>query len=174
MRVIVSDPPWLFGDRLPGKTRGASSQYGCLSVEDIMRFFLPPRTPDGLLLLWRVASMQEEALRVVRCWGYVPKSEIVWNKLTKTGKPCFGMGRYVRAAHETCIVATRGRFKVDCRSIRSTFEAPVPVGPDGKYIHSAKPDEFFAMVERLTHGPYFEMFARKRRPGWISEGNELP
>ena len=172
--VITADPPWRFRDSLPGKTRGASKQYKCMSVENIMRFPLPPIADDAMLLLWRVSSMVEEAYRVVRAWGFFPKSEIVWEKLTKNGLPYFGMGRYVRASHETCIVATRGRFKVQSKSVRSRFSARVPVDKNGKYIHSAKPHEFFAIVERLAEGPYCEMFARARRLGWTTLGDKVP
>ena len=38
--------------------------------------------------------------------------------------------------------------------------------------HSRKPDEFFDRVERLVAGPYLDIFARERRPGWTSWGNE--
>jgi N6-adenosine-specific RNA methylase IME4 len=171
---VVADPPWKMGDSLPGKTRGASKQYVCLPVHEIMRFPLPAIADDAILFLWRLSAMPQEALDVLKAWGFKPKSEIVWEKLTKTGKPWMGMGRYVRAAHETCLVATRGRFKVASKSVRSRFSAKVPVGPDGKYIHSAKPDEFYAIVEALVNGQKVEMFARRRRPGWCARGNELP
>ena len=39
--------------------------------------------------------------------------------------------------------------------------------------HSAKPEEFFVLVERVSPGPYLEMFARERRPGWDAFGNEV-
>ena len=116
--------------------------------------------------------MQEEALQVVRMWGCVPKSEIVWEKVTKNGKPWFGMGRHVRAAHETAIVATRGRPKPLSSSVRSRFAAKVPLNPDGSYRHSGKPDVFFAMAEQLAAGPRLELFARKRRKGWTCRGLE--
>lgn len=172
-RVLVADPPWRFGDNLPGPTRGAARQYKTMSVPEIMTFQLPTLAPDALLMLWRVSSMQREALDVVRAWGFTLKSEIVWEKLTRTGKPWFGMGRYVRAAHETCLVCTKGRFKVRDRSVRSRFSAPVPTGPDGRYIHSAKPEKFFDLVERLADGPYVELFARRHRPGWLCLGDEV-
>lgn len=171
---IVADPPWKPGDSLSGKKRGAAKNYRCLTVAEIMRFPLPAIADNAILFLWRLSSMPQEALDVVKAWGFVPKSEIVWEKLTKTGKPWFGMGRYVRAAHETCIVATRGRFKVARRSVRSRFAAKVPTGPDGMYLHSAKPEEFFALVEQLVAGQKIEMFARRRRPGWCARGDELP
>jgi N6-adenosine-specific RNA methylase IME4 len=173
-RVLLADPPWKFGDSLPGKTRGASKQYLCLSVAEICAFPIPALADDSILFLWRVSSMVEEAYQVVRAWGFVPKSEIVWEKLTKNGKPHFGMGRYVRASHETCIVATRGRFKVEDRGVRSRFSAKLPVGADGKVIHSAKPDEFYGLVERLSPGPYVELFARRTRAGWVGIGDQCP
>jgi N6-adenosine-specific RNA methylase IME4 len=166
-RVVLADPAWLFGDKLPGEGRGASKHYGCMPARDICRMPLPPIADDALLLLWRVASMQQEALDVAKAWGFVVKSEIVWEKLTKLGKPHFGMGRYVRASHEVCLVCTRGRVKVKSRSIRSRFAAPVQE-------HSRKPDEIYAIAEALSDGPYVELFARRRRAGWTSIGNELP
>lgn len=165
-RVLIADPPWSFGDRLPGATRGAEKNYRVLSTEDICRFELPPLDDNAWLFLWRVSSQVEEAYRVVRAWGFVPKSEIVWEKLTSNGKPWFGMGRYVRASHETCIVAVRGRVKPKVRNIRSRFSAPA-----GR--HSEKPECFYSIVESLADGPYIELFARRRRPGWTSFGNEL-
>ena len=66
---IVADPPWKFGDSLPGKTRGASKQYACLDAHAIAQFSLPPLAEDCYLFLWRVAAMQGEALEVARFAG---------------------------------------------------------------------------------------------------------
>ena len=167
-RVIVADPPWRFGDPLPGNGRGAVKHYGCLDADALCAFPLPPLADDAILLLWRVSAMPEEALRVCRAWGFVPKSEIVWVKKTSTGARHFGMGRYVRAEHETCIVASRGRGSrvVRLHNIRSTFEAQV-----GR--HSEKPESFYGMVETWLDGPYVELFARRKRHGWDCIGNEI-
>jgi N6-adenosine-specific RNA methylase IME4 len=136
-----------------------------MTVEEICKFPLPPMEPDAHLFLWRCASMQREALDVIDAWGFRLKSEIVWLKKTSSGKRWFGMGRTVRAEHETCLIATRGRPQVLSRSVRSVFEAPV-----GR--HSAKPAEFFSIVEQLCSGPYVELFARQQRPGWTALGLE--
>ena len=167
-RVLAADPPWMPEDELPGETRGAAKNYACLPVEAIERFPIPPMAEDSILFLWRLASMQEEALRVSRAWGYVVKSELIWEKLTPKGRPWFGMGRFVRASHETCLIATRGRASalVLDHGIRSRFSAKV-----GR--HSAKPDAFYAIAERLCAGPRAEIFARTRRPGWSQWGLEL-
>ena len=169
LRVLSADPAWQLGDSLPGPGRGAAKHYQTLSMFELQRFPLPPMLDDSLLFMWRVAAMQEEALRLVRAWGFVPKSEIVWVKKTKTGKRHFGMGRYVRAEHESCIVAARGKARdlITDKGIRSTFEAPV-----GE--HSAKPEVFYReIVEKLIPGPYGELFARARREGWWCYGNEV-
>lgn len=170
-RVLVADPPWQFDDDLPGDLRGASSHYDTLDLAGIKAFPLPALEEDAILFLWRVASMPEEALAVCRAWGFTPKTEAVWVK-TAAPKPdqpirlAFGMGRYTRAAHETCLIATRGRPKVRDRGVRSVFFAP-------RGAHSAKPDAFYALVERLADGPFAELFARRAREGWIQYGNEL-
>jgi N6-adenosine-specific RNA methylase IME4 len=164
-KVLVADPPWQFGDSLPGE-RGAVYNYQLMTHLDICRFPLPPLAPDATLFLWRVAAMQQEALDVVKAWGFTLKTEIVWLKRTNTGKRHFGMGRTVRGEHETCLIATKGRPVTLDMSVRSTFEAPT-----GE--HSEKPEEFFKIVERLREGPYCELFARKLRDGWTCLGNEV-
>jgi N6-adenosine-specific RNA methylase IME4 len=117
--------------------------------------------------------MPQDALDVCKAWGFTPKSELVWIKTTKTSGPdlgtsklAFGMGHQVRGAHETCIIATRGKCPPRSRSVRSVFFAPVG-------IHSAKPDVFFEIVEAMHEGPYVELFARRHRTGWDCYGNEI-
>lgn len=175
-RVLCADPPWRHGDQLPGGGRGAGKHYQLLSVDEICKFPLPPVADNALLFLWRVSSMVEEAYQVVRSWGFAPKSEIIWRKLTKNGKVHFGMGRYVRLGHEGCIIATRGRGAslVKDHTIRSMLETDC--GLEFEAIvgrHSAKPEEFYDVVEALAEGPYVELFARRQRPGWLCFGNEI-
>lgn len=165
-RVLVADPPWSFDDELPGETRGAAKNYKTMSVEEICRFPLPPMYESSTLFLWRVASMQKEALQVIDAWDFSLKTELVWKKLTVNGKRFFGMGRTVRAEHEVCLVATSGKPVTLDKSIRSVFEAPV-----GR--HSEKPAEFFSIVEKLREGPFCEIFARRHRPNWDCFGDEL-
>jgi N6-adenosine-specific RNA methylase IME4 len=171
-KVLCADPPWKFDDKLPGKTRGAVRQYACLSVEAICRFPLLPLADDCVLFLWKVASMPHAALDVTRMWGFTPKTELIWLKKTVNGNQFFGMGRTLRAEHETCLVATRGKPQVRNHSVRSTFITDfeglsAPVGR-----HSEKPDRFYQIVESLFDGPYLELFGRKQRPGWTVLGDE--
>lgn len=164
--TIVADPPWPFDDHLPGPGRGSSKHYKLMDLEAIKNYVLPPMADDCRLFLWRVASMQEEALQVVRAWGFTPKSEIIWCKTTTHGKDHFGMGRQVRMSHEACIIAVRGRPQVLSRSVRSIFDAQYTK-------HSGKPEMFFDIVESFSSGPYCELFARRNRSGWTCLGDEI-
>lgn len=174
-RVICADPPWRFGDSLPGKSRGAAKNYRTLTVPEIESFLTDHDiqvADDALLFLWRVSAMVPEAYGVVRAWGFVPKSEIVWRKLSRAKgssvcKVHFGMGRYVRASHETAIVASRGKNIVKAHDVRSVFDAVV-----GE--HSQKPELFYRTVERLADGPYLELFGRRQRHGWRVLGDQAP
>jgi len=173
-QVICWDPPWQPKDKLPGKSRGAGRNYRTLSTEEICAFPLPPLQDDAIMFLWRLSAMQEDALQVVRAKGFRTVSEVVWDKLTKNGLPWFGMGRYVRAAHETAIIAVRGRPRLleSRKKVRSRFSASVPVNDRGRYIHSGKPEYFYRLiVERISRGPYVELFARQQREGWTCLGD---
>jgi N6-adenosine-specific RNA methylase IME4 len=198
LRVLSADPPWPFKDHLPGPKRGAGKHYRCLSIKEICAYELPAIADDATLVMWRVSSMVEEAYQVVRAWDFIPKSEIVWIKM-KVCVPCkgtgrkgsgslaicesclgegeheaFGMGHHGRGAHETVIIATRGRGATRISaSERTTCKARMPVDAKGKAIHSAKPPEFYAKIQRMYEGPYGELFARTHRAGWWAEGDEL-
>lgn len=170
VKVLVADPAWKFRDKLPGESRGAAKNYECMTTSAICKMDLAvDRTePNVVLFLWCVESMQRDALAVVSAWGFKEKTSLVWEKLTKLGHPHFGMGRYLRASHERCIVAVRGKCPPAVRNVRSRFAAPV-----GR--HSAKPDLFYELVETLyPDAEWHEMFSRTRREGWLQTGLELP
>ncbi len=198
-RVIVADPPWAHNDALPGETRGAAKNYDVMPTREICQLRIPPTEPDALLFLWRLTNMPQDALDVCRAWGFTPKSELTWVKLTKgsasrvlkrevripkgttqagllrivmeTHSPlAFAMGRYVRNSDEHCIIAARGRGASLIEDHGIRSTFFAPVGE-----HSEKPEEFFDIVERLTgrKGPYVELFARKKRRGWTTIGREV-
>lgn len=174
--VLVADPPWKFQDTLStdGGTRGAEEHYACMTPAEIAAFPLPSLADDCVLFLWRVASQQQEALDVVKAWGFAPvKTELVWLKKTRAGKRWFGMGHVLRAEHEVCLIARRGSPEVLDHSVRSTFVTEVDGLSAAAGRHSEKPEEFYRIVELLYDGPYAELFARRQRPGWTCLGNEV-
>lgn len=167
-RTLVSDPPWLFGDNLPGGGRGAGKHYPCMTTSELARFPLPDLDDDCFLFMWRPATHSEEANMIARIWGFnKPAGEIIWRKMTKDGsRTKMGMGRTVRNVHETCAIYKKGRPQVLSKSIRSVFDAPV-----GR--HSEKPDAFYELIDWLAPGPKVELFARRQWMDWTCLGNEM-
>lgn len=167
-RVVYADPPWQFGDRLPGTARGADKHYATMTTGELATMKMPPIADDALLFMWRVCALQLEALSVMGWWGFTQKSELVWRKLTVNGNRWFGMGRYTRMEHEVCLIGVRGRPTIKAKNIRSTFEAI-------NHRHSEKPEEMYDIIEALSDGPYVELFARdvaKPRPNWTYLGDQ--
>jgi N6-adenosine-specific RNA methylase IME4 len=60
-----------------------------------------------------------------------------------------------------------------------TYRAPVKFRGQGTWLyapvqeHSLKPEEQYAVIERLPDGPYLEFFARRHQPGWSAWGNKI-
>src|SRR4029077_4776914 len=76
------------------------------------------------------------------------------------------LGYWTRSNSEGCLLATRGKPKRQNADVRQAIIAP-------RREHSRKPDGIHERIERLVAGPYLELFARQRRPGWDAWGNEV-
>ena len=162
IQTLVADPPWKYGDSLPGKGRGAEKHYAVMPLWEIKRFPLPELAKDARLFLWCTAPFLRPAYEVLEAWGFRDTmAQMVWHKLGR-----LGMGHRVRVQHEYILIGERGRPPVRSHSIRSVFEARPS-------RHSAKPDESYELIEKLSPGPYGELFARTRRDGWECWGDEL-
>lgn len=184
--VVAADPPWRMGDKLQGE-RGAAHKYPTMTIPELEAMELPEVMVNAryvVMFLWRLSAMQLEALRLALSWSLDPAhGELVWRKKTKNGRPWVGMGRILRGSHETAIIACRGAYdprrpavmnKLSLFEWEDTFDAKVPVDEEGKYVHSAKPDEFYELLEELwPNAIKVELFARKVRAGWIQHGNQL-
>jgi hypothetical protein len=78
-----------------------------------------------------------------------------------------GMGYHTRGNPQLCLLAARGKGVQRLRrDVGELIIAP-------RRQHSQKPDEAYDQIERLWPGPYLELFARNRRPGWQAMGNEV-
>lgn len=167
VRTVVIDPPWSYRDRVNGENRGAVNHYETLSPHDIDRCFYQALRDlnlavddDAHLYNWCTNAFVVEAHQLARGWGFDPKTLLTWVK------PQIGMGHYFRNTTEHVVFAVRGTLACKRKDVRTDFSAK-------RGEHSAKPDEFFTIVESMSPGPYLELFARRRRPGWYAWGNEL-
>lgn len=166
--AILADPPWYFRNySAKGEVRNPVAHYACMDTAAIAA--LPVNqlaAPDCALLMWATAPMLPDAVALMAAWGFKFKSAGAWAKQSSTGNAwAFGTGYCFRSAAEFFLLGTLGKPKVQSRSVRNLIVAPTRE-------HSRKPDDQYAMVESLFAGPYVELFARTRRPGWAAWGND--
>jgi N6-adenosine-specific RNA methylase IME4 len=163
--VILADPPWHFEvyNESSGVERAAGNHYPTMSLEEICA--LPVKelaTDSAALFLWVTAPHLEQAHHVIRAWGFIPKTGFVWVK------DRFGLGYFLRGRHEHLLIAVRGDMPCPLPSRRpdSVIKAP-------RREHSRKPDEAYALIERMYPDlPKIELFARATRAGWAAWGNQ--
>jgi len=161
-KTILADPPW--GDisqRGKSNRRSAESHYELMLLDQIKAIPVANLcTENAHLYLWIPNGLLQEGLDVIKAWGFTFRSPIYWIK------PRLGLGNYIRNASETLLFATRGKAPVKFHAQPNWLFAP-------QQEHSHKPEEQFAIIERLSEGPYLEMFARRKRLGWSAWGNEV-
>jgi N6-adenosine-specific RNA methylase IME4 len=77
-----------------------------------------------------------------------------------------GLGLTTRKGSEDVLLGRRGNCRRIAKDVREVILSPVRE-------HSRKPDEFYRRVERYCDGPYVDLFARERRPGWSVWGDQI-
>jgi N6-adenosine-specific RNA methylase IME4 len=157
-KTILADPPWLYetwSDK--GKDRSAIQHYDTQTVDEIKAMPVAALADDDTVLhLWIISTQLSAALEVITAWGFVYKKiGFIWNKTTEDGEARkMGNGKWTRDEAEVCLFATKGSPDRLDANVRQTFDAPLG-------CHSEKPEEFRYRIERLTAGPYLELYGRK-------------
>jgi N6-adenosine-specific RNA methylase IME4 len=168
--TIVADPAWSFNDKGSRLSPDWKKKHKYKTIPAHLLPQLPVKEiarEKAHLYLWTTDTHIREALKLMRMWGFEFKQFLVWEKYTKHGKRHFGSGHYYRHDMELVLFGTRGGAKVKNHSTRASFKGVVRG-------HSQKPEELQDLVEKMSHGPRVELFARRHREGWTCWGNQLP
>jgi len=175
--TIVADPPWRYRKSTQDKdiTHSrmlVSDLYDTLSMTQIASLPVKELAADNAhLYLWvtvpRLFGERDDKagfgpFQIMNAWGFRYITMITWQKL---GAP--GMGSYFRIDTEHCLFGVRGHAPIEpSKRIRNIISAP-------RRKHSQKPLELYHIAESVSPGPRLELFARERREGWDSWGNQL-
>jgi N6-adenosine-specific RNA methylase IME4 len=171
--LIYADPAWQFNNAANTKKQwgGAEAHYRTMSVAELRALPVPSIcAKDCFLAMWWVPAMPEEALTVMKAWGFrlVTMKGFTWHKITVNGKDHFGMGSTTRGNTEDCLFAVKGRPKRVGKGVRQLIHARVRE-------HSRKPDEARdRLIQLLGDTRRIELFARQHHAGWEAWGNEMP
>ena len=170
--TILADPPYQFinktGKVAPEHRR--LRRYPTMTLDEIKA--LPIRAlaaDDCALFMWATWPNMPIWIEVIQAWGFKFSGlGFDWIKLNADGRGLHtGCGYGTRANPEPCLLAKIGSpLRLDA-GVHSIIMAPVGA-------HSEKPDEAYRRMQRLYGGPYLELFARKKREGWTTWGDEIP
>jgi len=160
-RTILADPPW--PERGGGRIkRGADRHYDLMTVEEIIALGEPLQRyihPQGAHLhLWVTNNFLEAGLAVMKAWGFRYVTMGIWAKNKA------GLGQYRRGQTEPLLFGVRGKLPYKKDKAGKRCQATTLIG--GKLLprrkHSEKPEEAQEEIERISYGPYLELFARQR------------
>jgi N6-adenosine-specific RNA methylase IME4 len=159
-RAILADPPW--GTKNQLGALGAIQHYPLMTTPEICALPVSRLAEDDAhLWLWVTnGDIFETGPAVMEAWGFRYRSCLTWIK------PRFGLGNYLRNQTEHLLLGVRGRAPVMFKGQGTWTYAPLQE-------HSHKPEEQYAIIERCSPGPYLELFARRKRPGWAAWGNQV-
>jgi len=172
-KIIYADPPWAYNDKRnkhPRLCGGALSHYKTMSIQEIKNLPIKDITEENcMLFLWATFPNLQEALDVIKAWGFKYKTlGFSWIKTNKNnGKPFFGIGYYTKSNCEVCLIGVKGKPIVIDNSISSVIM-------ETKQEHSKKPNLIRNKIVQLCGDlPRIELFAREKVEGWDAWGNEV-
>ena len=168
--IIYADPPWQYNNKI---TRGAAeSHYPTMSLDELKALPVKDLASDNcVLFLWATYPCIEYALELIKAWGFKYKTlGFQWVKVYRkqTDKFFIGLGNWTRGNTEPCLLAVKGSPKRFSGGVRQLVIAPVQ-------RHSQKPNEVRIRIKELMgfDKKCIELFAREKRNGWDSWGNEV-
>ena len=167
-KTVLADPPWneTGGGRIK---RGANKYYSLMKTEEIIRIMkkqIDEWCEDEChLYLWVTNNFLKDGLQVIDELGFKYITCITWNK------DRISLGQYYRGITEHCLFARRGVLPYKIKDGKR--QQGVTGFFEKKTIHSKKPELMFKMIEKVSYGPYLELFARTKRSGWTAWGDEI-
>lgn len=170
--TILADPPWEFqnstGKVAPKHKR--LKRYETMSLEEIKLMPVSRLSANkSHLYLWVPNAFIKEGIEVMEEWGFKYKTNIVWHKIRKDGGPDGrGVGFYFRNTTELVLFGVKG---TKVRTLKPG-RTQVNIIRTRKREHSRKPDELYKIIEKCSWGPFLELFARGKRKGWTSWGDQ--
>lgn len=167
-KIILADPPWAY--RNMGNIQAtANTHYNTMTNEDICNLKVSELADENcILFLWATFPKIQEALDVIKAWGFEYKTVgFVWTKLNKNKTPFFGVGWYTKSNSEVCLIGVKGKAPKISNSVSQVIQTV-------RERHSKKPDIVRdKIVEFAGDVPRIELFAREKSEGWDVWGNEV-
>ena len=167
--VIYCDIPWRY-QFSHSHIKKAEEVYPTMSLDEILQMGPNIRelsAPDCVLFMWTPSAHLEKFPAVLESWGFRYCTSWVWCK--QKGNFSY----YGSTAHELIIIGAKGSGVPTCDP--KTAQSVSSVQSIRKTNHSAKPKEYYEIIEKLyPKGKYLELFSRCKEPrkAWTYWGDE--
>lgn len=170
--IVLADPPWSYYKS--NHTHHVGNHYETMTAKELQSFPWDSYV-NNVLFMWATCPKLDEAIDLGRSIGLHYRGvAFVWIKTSKNGKPLGAMGvrpSIVKPTTEMVLsfaTTRKGRpLRLSREDIVQTVFAPI-----GR--HSEKPEEIQDRIDMMyPNYSKCELFARRRRAGWHSHGNEL-
>ncbi len=176
-RCIVADPPWKYGawggnsgksekcHTFPEREKSRPLPYSSMTVEEIKALPVAKlAAADCDLYLWTTQKYLPDAFGVLDAWGFRYCQTLTWCK-TPRGT---GQGGLYCPTTEFLLLSRKGKMPMKKRVDTTWWNVK-----RHQNCHSHKPEFFQDVIEAQSDAPRLELFARRKRPGWHSWGNEV-
>jgi N6-adenosine-specific RNA methylase IME4 len=167
--VAYGDPPWRYDFDV--ESRATENHYPTLTLPELITYrdnkgvpIIEKFADNCILFLWATAPKLNEALELIKAWGFTYKTNLIWVK------DKMGLGWYCRNQHELLLIAERGTMALPTPTNRprSVISAP-------RTNHSTKPKSIYKVIEKAyPNYEYLELFGRgNKRKHWTAWGNGI-
>lgn len=168
-KIIYADPPWAYRN-MENIQATTNSHYSTMNNKDICNLNVDLiADKNSILFLWATFPKIQEALDVLKAWGFEYKTVgFTWIKKNKNGSNFFGVGWYTKSNAEVCLIGVKGKAPKISNSISSIVETV-------RERHSKKPECVKDLIVKFCGDiPRIELFARGiPTNGWDVWGNEV-
>lgn len=168
--IIYLDPPWAYNEKvhLKGKVHSSADHHYMTMTPKALKAMRITRiaAADCLLVMWVTGPQLDVAVDLVYEWGFQYEDVLFcWDK----GR--INPGSYTLTQFEYVIVAKRIIGGIP--QPRGSYNIPQMIRKKrGK--HSQKPEIVACYIDQMfPASTKIELFARRRREGWVCWGNEL-
>jgi len=164
-QTIYADPPWQQKMMPILKRRPLTASklpYPTMTLQDIKALPVGELAGENChLWLWTTNAFLHDAFHVIEAWGFKYMMVITWVKKS-------GCGIYWVSTTQPLLFAYKDKCKFPLGKLKPTHLITPPPRK-----HSQKPIEFYDLIESISPEPRLELFARNKRDGWDSWGNEV-
>jgi N6-adenosine-specific RNA methylase IME4 len=162
--TIVIDPPWPVESMVLDKWESPiDEKYPTMSIQQITDMDIKGMAHDDCaLFMWTTHTYLKDALNIIDAWGFKYHCCITWDKVG--GFSLCGFHRRT----EFCIYSYKGKM-----NINQSGEFIPTIINESKRKHSQKPKIFDELMRTNTSKPRIEIFAREKKEGFDTWGNQL-